>query len=1305
MEPFIKNRWALPETHRHLRLHTRLLWLVVFFVVAEALRTCFVSALDIQQGVAAPLTPADILADMKRSNEAESDHRKIMTPEFRAFCIASREHVVCSATFLILFICAYIAVRRACTRPSQIASGSCRWRRAWRLDASYSTMFRSRQMAIVVAAMGLAAAAMTALLLAVTVGLANAMEHDDPQRLGAWRLWLLPATLMGPSDAQQLGMAGHGVGPHVAHDFPPILRRLWLYQSIISVGAATVVLPLGILFEHTSPQATIRRRLLVAFVRWVAMAAAAFGAWEAACHRSSALRRLGFYRPLSRDGATMRYSIHYASCMFGLLPAVLVIMPRGTWALFNWLRSCVSQRHELAQTAHKRSKRLTSAKTRIERQLRQAIGSWKWRCFHDSDDSLWFSDLEPEPGPRPAPISSHSAARLPPAHPGLAQQTKFQTVAARRPNASLKHRAGRTALPPSTLQMESAAPDGLYVDGNISPHSPVLYYSDNLDSSDDGLGDAQKRRIAERAQRRLRRAREREMQDLSRKIKQYHAQLVYISNEMSRIDASGILANSHSSEIPKSGAWALIAAAKAPALLVMTAAVFCWLLVVLQVGRGALSAIFVGEPDLTSSFTYFMPALVSSRSSEHAAAGGKQTQGELNAASNPTAMLPLLITMCQLVSGLLLFVVVLFGVQAMRFSVEGSVLPVRAAAASHVDVLMQARLWAWLPPVLLPTAVLKSIDPLPAAQQQLPLLRVVAGNTSRMFFSSSSDLTSFYRQLQGQTTLTAMPTDLELDSALSDGLFQARALGARVFLLLNARRPISLRQLLTYAWIVCVLAMSWPSVLRATGLISERAYVLPVASLVEPLWTPYELDEEELVLQPNVLENAHLANMQPASSFLPGLTSTCSLPGYRDKLSDVFECPSAASATPDMGVNSIDRAISDAPSHRKISRRQLLLSLTEETLPRRMVRWLLQLSARVSAQLSVSLAWCVWWADPDLIVPLSKDTVDMQLGYIRPPLSGLPIMTFGTSPQFSEWYGMLQRLQRSAVRLPQASDGTPLVLRASGESIRMDQAFVGADDSLMPETLAQSARNVFGYAATTTLVFCRAWVRVTLLRLWNAILGCASGLCAAVSPSIYGSQTATAVSNAMVSAVTSAVVLVWRFLLRPLLWHASLMVSGLARVASFLFALVLSVSDRAAARSSTDGLQAVGAESMGVGDAIPSLFLAAFWDSAAAHSGAALQRLRPELWTHVLKTNSVHFVYDTMPPPPSTPEDSDANAPHSLEKPLVTAGADEGRPQMGPVRAVWTTLDVALAVYRVVLGMLACRAVFGPSRSSRPFAL
>ncbi|KAJ1799382.1 hypothetical protein LPJ59_001870 [Coemansia sp. RSA 2399] len=56
---------------------------------------------------------------MKRSNEVDSDHRNFMTPEFRDFCIKTREHIVSCALFLILFMCAYALVYRACALPQQ----------------------------------------------------------------------------------------------------------------------------------------------------------------------------------------------------------------------------------------------------------------------------------------------------------------------------------------------------------------------------------------------------------------------------------------------------------------------------------------------------------------------------------------------------------------------------------------------------------------------------------------------------------------------------------------------------------------------------------------------------------------------------------------------------------------------------------------------------------------------------------------------------------------------------------------------------------------------------------------------------------------------------------------------------------------------------------------------------------------------------------------------------------------------------------------------------------------------------------
>ncbi|KAJ2764901.1 hypothetical protein IWQ56_004310, partial [Coemansia nantahalensis] len=568
-----------------------------------------------------------LLEAMKRSNEAESDHRNIMTPEFRDFCITSREHVTCCATFLLLFVCAYAVVRRACTDgPRSLARGAVAGVR--HLVLPYAAVFRSRQILLVIASAGLASAAMMAILLAVTVGLANAMEHGDPRSLRSWRTWLLPSTLLAPGDAQlghlPAAAAALAAGPHVAHDFPPILRRLWLYQSIISVSTAAFLLPLGLLFEATSRRASTRSRLLAALGRWLAVAFAGFIGWEAACWRLGFLRGLGLYQPFSADVATIRYSVHFASCAFGLLPAVLATLPRGTWALFEWLRSCVGQQHELARSTRMRHTQLERERERIERQLEQAIGSWKWEQFRERETLA----VE-EPAPPPTPQTRGSMLHIPPAHPGLAAKPAarpYQTVAAGRSRvAPRRPRAMDVVLPArSSIQLCSPSADAVMPlrerssstdRGATSPHSPVLYYSSSASSSDnDGDGNAtasdlQARRVVRSARKRLWLRREREMLELSRRIKRYHAQLLLIREEVARIDASGVLdvaGDEHTAVAdagpPRLALLLLAAAQRAAALLTMAAATVCWLLLVLLVGRGALSAIFVGEPDLTHSF-------------------------------------------------------------------------------------------------------------------------------------------------------------------------------------------------------------------------------------------------------------------------------------------------------------------------------------------------------------------------------------------------------------------------------------------------------------------------------------------------------------------------------------------------------------------------------------------------------------------------------------------------------------------------------------------------------------------------------
>ncbi|KAJ2706486.1 hypothetical protein H4R19_005008, partial [Coemansia spiralis] len=509
-------------------------------------------------------TPRDaegFLAAMKRSNEIESDHRNIMTPEFRGFCIASREHVACCAAFLLLFVCAYTVVRRACmrvSRPLPLLRGAAPG--VQHLVVPYAARLRSRQILLVIASVGLASAAMMAILIAVTVGLANAMEHGDPRSLRSWRTWLLPSTLLAPGDAQ----LGHlpavlAAGPHVAHDFPPILRRLWLYQSIISVGTAAFLLPFGLLYEATSPRASTRRRLLAALSRWLAAAAGAFIVWEAVCWRVGFLGALGLYRPFSADGATIRYSVHFATCAFGLLPAVLVILPRGTWALFGWLQSCVGQQRELALLARKRHAQLACERERVERLLEQAIGSWKWKQFHDYG-SLPDADADAEPAAPPVPHARTSMVHIPPAHPGLSHSAAvrpYQTVGAGRPRVASRRPHINDVLFPalSSIQLSGASPAAVaplrersLSPGRdaVSPHSPVLYYSssssDNDNSDSNGTAsDLHARRIVRSARKRLWRQRESDMFELSRRIKKYHAQLVFIRAEMARIDASGVL--------------------------------------------------------------------------------------------------------------------------------------------------------------------------------------------------------------------------------------------------------------------------------------------------------------------------------------------------------------------------------------------------------------------------------------------------------------------------------------------------------------------------------------------------------------------------------------------------------------------------------------------------------------------------------------------------------------------------------------------------------------------------------------------
>ncbi|KAJ1999377.1 hypothetical protein H4R26_005092, partial [Coemansia thaxteri] len=417
------------------------------------------------------LDSAGFLADMRRGNEADSDHRTIMTPEFRLFCVNAREHTVCCMAYLFLFVCAYAVARRACLRLPRAAPEPRKPARTLStryLVAPYSAAFRARQISLIISAAGLAAAAMTAILLAATVALANAMEHGDPHALGSWRTWLLPSTLLSPADVH----APHGLsaGPRVAHDFPPVLRRLWFYQSFVSVTAAVFLVPLGLLFERTPRSAAPARRLASALLRWLLAALLLTAAWEAATRRSAYLQALGFYRPLAHTGATVRYSLYHAASIFASLPAVLVLVPRGTWALFSWLRCCVGQKNEVAHIARLRCTQLRADQRRIEQTLQQAIGSWKWAAdasaiangadawvVDSSSDDDDYTLRPPPPPPTPlrsliAPRIAGSAAQLPPAHPGLAASRSL-----RRATGSARLATSATKSPVPLLPKSSSA--------------------------------------------------------------------------------------------------------------------------------------------------------------------------------------------------------------------------------------------------------------------------------------------------------------------------------------------------------------------------------------------------------------------------------------------------------------------------------------------------------------------------------------------------------------------------------------------------------------------------------------------------------------------------------------------------------------------------------------------------------------------------------------------------------------------------------------------------------------------------------
>ncbi|KAJ2051926.1 hypothetical protein GGI08_005141, partial [Coemansia sp. S2] len=132
-----------------------------------------------------------------------------------------------------------------------------------------------------------------------------------------------------------------------------------------------------------------------------------------------------------------------------------------------------------------------------------------------------------------------------------------------------------------------------------------------------------------------------------------------------------------------------------------------------------------------------------------------------------------------------------------------------------------------------------------------------------------------------------------------------------------------------------------------------------------------------------------------------------------------------------------------------------------------------------------------------------------------------------------------------------------------------------------------------------------------------------------------------------------------------------------------------------------------------------------YWSAVITRGGPAMQRLRPQLWPHVYAEQQhpslSSYVYDLVPQPLPQHQQrilalDDVAVSTSLLPPVpLVAEPVTSRPEhldstpashvAHEARQAWTALDWLLAAYRVVLGLLACRAVFGPSRSSSIFLL
>ncbi|KAJ1948558.1 hypothetical protein FBU59_001537 [Linderina macrospora] len=433
---------------------------------------------------------------------------------------------------------------------------------------------------------------------------------------------------------------------------------------------------------------------------------------------------------------------------------------------------------------------LKGEQQRLESCLKETISSWKWEQLRDSEDAdivennssngndsdgdemLDFEALPAKKNRSGVQISRCAPVGLPPPrpllHPTAGSQPRlgFNSLRSRITGSKRRPVLEDSLTPPSSRgspTMRSSSADRLETSSLRSSSSFIRlasYIAEQTDIADIGLAGINMVRAVRGARRKRAMEREREMQRLAKLIRKYHAQLVFVQGELARIDESGVLANGSRKGVPRSKRSAkhimMDMVRNASAVLLTVLANLCWLLVVLQIARGALSALFVGEPDLTQRFTYFLPAL--------SMAGGiegrnKSAKGRLPAQlALPRTQLamPPLITVCQVVSSGLLFAVVMFGILSFGSSVEESVHPLRFLISSYISRLLRARQWDWLPHILLSSDVLAAINPVTDSSvspmaKHVEIPSKMVGRTSRIFYSSSSDLTSFYRGVQRES--------------------------------------------------------------------------------------------------------------------------------------------------------------------------------------------------------------------------------------------------------------------------------------------------------------------------------------------------------------------------------------------------------------------------------------------------------------------------------------------------------------------------------------------------------------------------